>query len=171
LSSLETLPMKGVYTLIIYVRKKTRLKVQKLGSFNFQNGYYAYTGSALGDGAASLRKRVARHLQKRKIKHWHIDFLIANKNATVVAVVVAESNVNRECQINNAIKNIEGIEFPVIGFGASDCKQNCKSHLVHCGEESVKEKIVDTYAHLFGTGTILSFSEAFEFKGMKTNCK
>jgi len=153
--------MKGVYTLIIYVRKKIRLEVRKLGSLNFQEGYYAYTGSALGDGATNLRRRVERHLRKRKTRHWHIDYLLANKRATVVAVVAAESSVNKECQINNAIRNIEGATIPVVGFGASDCKRHCKSHLVHCGEESVEDKIVDAYTNLFRANTSASFSEAF----------
>jgi len=147
---LETLPIKGIYTLIIMVNTKSRLKVGKLGYFNFKKGYYAYTGSALGDGATSLKTRVARHLKKEKPKNWHIDFLLANKNAKVTAVIVAESNVNKECQINNLIKNIQGAKVPIVGFGASDCKQNCKSHLIYFGEENVKEKIVKAYTRLFG---------------------
>lgn len=166
LSFLETFPMKGIYTLIVFLNKKTRIKVQKLGCFSFQKGYYAYTGSAVGDGAVSLRRRVARHLEERKAKHWHIDFLLASKNATVVAVVVAESSVNQECQINNAIKNIEGATVPVLGFGASDCKRNCKSHLVHFDEESVKYKIVDKYTQLFGVST-----RSISCEEMKINCK
>lgn len=150
--------MKGIYTLIILVNTKNRLKVRKLGYFNFKKGYYAYTGSALGAGATSLKRRVARHLKKEKPKNWHIDFLLANKNVKVTAVIAAESNVNRECQINNLIKNIQGASVPVAGFGASDCKQNCKSHLVYFGEENVKEKIVDTYTHLLGHGEISNLS-------------
>jgi Uri superfamily endonuclease len=142
--------MKGIYTLIILVNTKSRLKVRKLGYFNFKKGYYAYTGSALGAGAASLKRRVARHLKKKKSKHWHIDFLLANKNAQVTAVIAAESNANRECQINNLIKNIQGANVPIVGFGASDCKQNCKSHLIYFGEENIEEKIVDAYTSLFG---------------------
>jgi Uri superfamily endonuclease len=150
LSSLETLPMKGIYTLIILVNTKSRLKVGKLGYFNFKKGYYAYTGSALGDGAVSLKRRVVRHFKKEKPKNWHIDFLLANKNVKVIAVVAAESSANKECQINNLIKNIQGAKVPIVGFGASDCIQNCKSHLIYFGEENVKEKIVDAYTRLFG---------------------
>jgi len=144
--------MKGIYTLIILVNPKSRLKVRKLGYFNFKQGYYAYTGSALGAGATSLKRRVARHLKKEKPKNWHIDFLLANKNAKVTAVITAESSANKECQINNLIKNIQGANVPIVGFGASDCKQNCKSHLVYFGEENVEEKIADTYTRLFRNG-------------------
>jgi len=150
LVSLRTLPTKGVYTLIIFLNKELSIKVHKLGSFTFPKGYYAYTGSAVGNGAVNLRRRVKRHLKNRKVKHWHIDFLLSNTNATIVAIVAAESGVNRECQANNAIRNLEGATVPVIGFGSSDCKQNCKSHLVHFSEEKPKEKIVHAYADLFG---------------------
>lgn len=141
--------MKGIYTLIILVNTKSRLKVRKLGYFNFKKGYYVYTGSALGNGATSLKRRVIRHLKKKKSKHWHIDFLLANKNVKITAVIAAESNVNRECQINNLIKNIQGASIPIVGFGAADCKQNCKSHLIYLGEKNRKEKIIEAYTHLF----------------------
>jgi len=144
--------MKGIYTLIILVNTKSRLKVGKLSYFNFKKGYYAYTGSALGAGATSLKRRVARHLKKEKSKNWHIDFLLANKNAKVTAIIAAESNVNKECQINNLIKNIEGTSIPIVGFGASDCKQNCKSHLIYFGEENIEEKIINAYTRLLGHG-------------------
>jgi len=150
LLSLENLPTKGAYTLIISWSSKSRIKVRKLGYFSLQKGYYAYTGSALGDGATSLKRRVARHLKKRKDKRWHIDFLLANKNAKVVGVVAVESSANKECQINNLIKKMKGATVPVVGFGASDCKQKCESHLLYCGEESDKEKIVGAYTYLFG---------------------
>jgi Uri superfamily endonuclease len=144
--------MKGTYTLVIRLEKEARIEVQKWGSFIFQKGYYVYTGSALGDGAVSLRNRVARHLKKKKAKHWHIDFLLGNTNAVVITVVAAESNVSRECQLNNAIKNVEGATIPIVGFGASDCKHNCGSHLVYFGDENVTENIVDKYKELFRVG-------------------
>jgi len=155
LPSLKNLPTKGTYTLVIRLEKETQIKVQKWGSFILQKGYYAYTGSALGDGAVSLRYRVLRHFKKRKAKHWHIDFLLASKNASIAAVVAAESSVNRECQANDAIKSIQGATIPVVGFGASDCKQNCGSHLVYFGEENITEKILDKYTRLFGADATL----------------
>lgn len=150
LSPLETLPTRGVYTLAIRLNRQARLKVGKLGSFNFQKGYYAYSGSALGEGAVSLRGRVMRHLGKRKVKHWHIDFLLANSNASVEAVTAAESDVNEECKINSALMNIDGATVPIAGFGASDCKQNCRSHLVYIAPENATERIVKVYVNLFG---------------------
>jgi len=155
-SPLETLPMKGVYTLVIFLSVDSRVRVHRLGDFNFQKGYYAYTGSALGSGATSLRRRVARHLKKRKNRQWHIDFLLTNRKAEVKAVVAAESGVNEECHINNLIKKIEGATVPLAGFGASDCRKDCESHLLYLGEENVHERIVDVYVHLFGSEQVSS---------------
>jgi Uri superfamily endonuclease len=152
---LENLPMKGVYSLIIWQDSETSLQIRKLGCFTLQRGYYAYTGTALGNGATSLRRRIARHLRKAKIKHWHIDFFLANKNAQVTAIVAAESNARKECEVNNFIKKIEGTTIPIKGFGSSDCRHKCGSHLVYLGEERVKEEIEEIYRHLFGYCNVL----------------
>jgi len=146
MSSIETLPTKGIYTLIIFLSDEARLNVGKLGLQKFPRGYYAYTGSALGKGATSLKRRVSRHLRKRKRNLWHIDFLLANKNATVTAVVAAQTNKKFECDMNHYIKRETKAKFPVKGFGSSDCKKNCESHLLHFGEEEIKSKIATLYA-------------------------
>ena len=151
----ETLPIKGVYTLIILLNSKIKFKMRKFGCLNLQRGYYAYTGSAMGNGAASLRNRVARHFRKGKTKHWHIDFFLANKNARIVAIVAADSDVKRECEINDCIKKIEGTTVPIRGFGASDCRHNCRSHLVYFGKGSFKEKVANAYRQVFGCCNVL----------------
>lgn len=142
--------MKGVYTLVVFMKRGIRLEVRGLGSFDVKKGYYAYTGSAVGYGALGLRRRVARHLRKDKVRHWHVDFLLASESARVVAVIAVESNVNRECHVNNAIENLEGATISIERFGATDCRQNCGSHLVHFSNCTVIERIRHTYAHLFG---------------------
>jgi len=126
----------------------------KQGWIKLGKGYYAYTGSALGSGAVSLRRRVARHFRERKKKHWHIDYLLANKTARITAVVAASSNENKECEIANSIRNIEGAIVPILGFGASDCKRNCRSHLVYLGQSNSLEKVVDAYKHVVGDGQL-----------------
>jgi Uri superfamily endonuclease len=146
---LKDFPFKGVYTLVVFLRRGATLRVRELGFFSFQKGYYAYTGSAVGDGAVSLRKRVARHLRREKTRHWHIDFFLENENARIVAVVAAETSINMECQVNDAIKNLPGAMIPVAGFGATDCKQNCGSHLVRFSSKRAADRIARAYAHLF----------------------
>lgn len=154
----EELPEKGNYTLVIKINKKSRLTLKRLGRVSLKQGYYAYTGSAQGNGAVGLKGRIARHLRARKTSHWHIDFLLASKNAKVETVVTSESKANRECQINTLLKRINGATVPVEGFGASDCKKHCRSHLVYFGEQNPTEKIMAAYSHLFGQERVLTLS-------------
>ncbi len=51
MSSLNALPVKGIYTLIMFLPKETCLRVGRFGLRRSPRGYYAYTGSALGMGA------------------------------------------------------------------------------------------------------------------------
>lgn len=113
------------------------------------------TGSALGLGASSLRKRVARHLQRRKHKFWHIDYFLARKDAIVIAIIAARTDQRMECEINKHLRNELKARIPVLGFGASDCKENCESHLLCFGEKSVKQKITAVYNENFGSTTMV----------------
>jgi Uri superfamily endonuclease len=133
-NQIPEVPTKGIYTLILFLSKEVRLNVGKLGNKRFPNGYYTYTGSALGRGATSLKHRIARHLRQKNQKFWHIDYLLANKHVSVKAVVAAETNENMECTINNRIKKMRGTKIQVNRFGASDCRQKCGSHLLYFPE-------------------------------------
>ncbi len=145
MSILEALPTRGNYTLVILLESPSRIAVPSHGRSSLKKGYYAYTGSAVGKGPVSLRQRVDRHLRRKKIKHWHIDHLLAYPRAKVTAVVACASTVNRECRINKVIQSIQGATMPVSGFGSSDCQQNCKSHLVYFGENDIHEAVVHAY--------------------------
>ncbi len=147
---LDALPIRGNYTLIILLKGQSRIKMVRYSQLKLDKGYYAYTGSAIGQGAVSLRRRVARHFRKEKKIHWHIDYLLASKTAYITAVVAAASKDNKECEISRLIRNIEGATVPITGFGASDCKHNCESHLIQLGENNKLEKIADAYKHVVG---------------------
>lgn len=152
---LKTLPQVGVYTLIIHLPVDIHLKVGKLGEHEFLRGYYAYTGSALGQGASSLRKRVTRHLQKEKTKFWHVDYLLAREEAVVLAIVGAYTSKRMECMINRGLKKEATARIPVLGFGALDCKENCGSHLLYFGEKNVKQKVASFYRERFGRKNVV----------------
>jgi len=141
---------RGVYTLIILLSKEACLRIGKLDTRRFPRGYYTYTGSALGTGASSLGHRISRHLRKEKTKLWHIDYLLAHENATVIAVIAAQTNKKLECEMNRYIKLEREAKVPVMGFGASDCKGNCESHLLYFGEENIEPKIVMLYTKKLG---------------------
>ena len=147
----------GIYTLLLLVSEEVTLTVGKLGKQNFPRGYYVYTGSALGKGATSLKQRIARHLKKEKPRFWHIDYLLADENVSVEAVIAAETNKKMECAINSHIKGIEGAEIPVKGFGASDCRKNCGSHLLYFPEIQNADWLVQKLVrHLQSESGILS---------------
>ena len=131
----KPIPKRGTYTLIIFLPVERRVKVGKLGAFWLRKGYYLYTGSALGKGALSLEGRVARHLQRSKRTRWHIDYLLSLDDILVKAVVTAETESRMECEINRYLKESMGAEVPILGFGSSDCRGGCGSHLLFVGEE------------------------------------
>ena len=154
---IQELSTTGIYTLLLFLSKQVTLTIGKLGKQRFPMGYYTYTGSALGKGASSLKHRIARHLRKEKRRFWHIDYLLADENVSVEAVIVAETNENMECKTNQHIKTIMGAKVQVKGFGASDCRKNCESHLLYFPEiekpEFLVQKLVE---HLQSASGILS---------------
>ncbi len=149
--SINTIPTKGTYTLIISLSEEVSIRVGRLGVKQFPEGYYTYTGSALGTGASNLKQRISRHLRKAsKKKRWHIDFLLAHRDATVTAVVAAQTDRKMECELNRYVKKKSAARILVLGFGSSDCKEKCGSHLLYFGEENIKEKIAELYAEKLG---------------------
>ncbi|MCP8314029.1 MAG: GIY-YIG nuclease family protein [archaeon] len=118
---------KGVYTLIVKLAKKANLKVGCLGSLEFEKGWYAYTGSALGP--RGLIGRIQRHLKKDKKSFWHIDYLLNSKHSSIKAIIYAKTDMKYEC---NIVREMNSMNVkPIKGFGASDCKEGCKSHLYY----------------------------------------
>jgi len=115
---------RGSYHLLIHVPRPTRRRIGKLGTFTFPAGYYVYTGSA----RRGLRARVRRHLNGAQRRHWHIDYLLASPSARIVRCLVSRSD---ECRRNASVKNRPGARLPVPGFGSSDCRRGCGSHLVY----------------------------------------
>jgi Uri superfamily endonuclease len=149
----------GIYTLLLFLSKEVYLNIGKMGKTRFPEGYYTYTGSALGKGASNLNHRIARHLKKKKRKFWHIDYLLANESVAVEAFIVAETNENMECALNQHIKNMLRAEVPVKGFGASDCRKNCGSHLLHYPETRKADFLVQRIVrYLQSSAGILSVS-------------
>ena len=106
------------YQLFIEIEKDIKIKIGKLGIFEFQKGNYIYTGSA----KRNIDARIKLHLSKDKNLHWHIDYLL--KNQEVKIIDVKRSDIT-ECELNQAVNG----EIIVKGFGSSDCKASCGSHL------------------------------------------
>lgn len=110
------------YQLEIAVARPLELAIGRLGRFEFPAGRYVYTGSA----RRNLEARVARHLRREKTPRWHIDWLLLAPGVSVTAV---RRSSRDECTLNRRTRGV----VPVPGFGASDCRAGCGSHLRYIG--------------------------------------
>ena len=133
--------MKGTYCLIIHNQKPINIKVGAiLNQVYFQKGYYVYIGSAMN----SLIPRINRHLSDEKKIHWHIDYLLKEKNIIIQEIIFNIGNKKIECDLARFISK-KGKE--VAKFGCSDC--DCNSHLIYFDNLEKSLKIVkDGYDNL-----------------------
>ena len=115
-------PPARTYQLLIELPAPVRVRIGRLGEFDFPAGRYIYTGSAL----RNFEARVRRHLSPTKKMHWHIDYLLA---APGVRVREVKRFGEEECAVNRRTAG----DVPVPGFGASDCRAGCGSHLKRVG--------------------------------------
>lgn len=106
------------YQLVIGVTRPLIIEVGRLGSICFAPGRYVYTGSA----KRNFEARIARHLRHDKTLRWHIDYLLTAPGVTVLEV---RRSAIDECALNQATEG----EVVAKGFGASDCRCGCGSHL------------------------------------------
>jgi Uri superfamily endonuclease len=115
---------KGAYCLCIFIEDNLNVRIGALGLLPFERGRYIYVGSALN----GLFARVKRHIRTSKglfnSIHWHIDYLLKEKDVRCEAVYLLFSEERIECDLARKI----GSKVNTIKrFGCSDCK--CKSHL------------------------------------------
>ncbi len=106
------------YQLTIEVSAAVTLQIGRLGNFTFRPGVYLYSGSA----RRGLRSRINRHLRREKKLRWHIDYLLDSPVAEVRRVLIS---TRPECEL---VRKGGGLVV-VPGFGASDCRSGCASHL------------------------------------------
>ena len=115
---IETSPEFVTYQLAIELAAPASIAIGRLGVYDFPAGRYIYTGSA----RRNLEARIARHLRSDKRLKWHIDYLLALPHAVVVEVA---RFVLPECEVNQRSPG----RILISGFGASDCRAGCGSHL------------------------------------------
>ncbi len=127
--------MRGIYVLLIEIGKSSDIQIGKRRNYHFEEGNYAYVGSAL----ESLEKRVRRHLSAQKRIYWHIDYLL--NMAMVREVIYAETNQKKECLIAQMLSEKLASKS---GFGCSDC--NCSSHLFFCHDfNTLRETVLNRF--------------------------
>jgi len=152
----EELSAQGTYTLIILVPAEKQIDIGGLGTRNLPRGYYAYTGSALGKGAQSLKGRIQRHLSRSNKKNrWHIDYLLSEGHVKIVSVIAGPTPKKAECEINQYLK--KGLQGTILiqGFGSSDCTHRCGSHLLYLGlPENASRMVAEVYSEKVGAQPI-----------------
>lgn len=114
------------YLLLIDVHRRLRVRIGRLGEFEFPAGRYAYTGSA----KRNLAARIARHLRREKALRWHIDYLLAASGVRIKRVITSRLP---ECALNRVCRG----RIVVAGFGSSDCACGCGAHLKYLGRAPV----------------------------------
>jgi Uri superfamily endonuclease len=140
--------VRGTYTVVLECDEPKLVRVGKLGSIVLSVGLYVYTGSALGRGAMSLEKRLARHFATSKKVRWHVDYLTQCKACSARVAVCLRSRRRLECTINEAIGDCLGARPVLPRIGASDCK--CPGHLLQVnsakGRKTVLRNIQGIYS-------------------------
>ncbi len=117
----------GLYLLILALRRGRVIKAGKLPENYFKSGCYLYVGRAKN----SLRKRIERHLRKRKKRFWHIDYLLAKAELREVWV---KAGLFDECGMARRLRRyLKSSTLSPKKFGASDCR--CPGHLVYVPDE------------------------------------
>ena len=116
--------MKGIYILLLRIKKDLNMRIGSLGIIHFSSGMYAYIGSAQN----SLEKRIERHIKRNKKKYWHIDYLTTHKHVRVERIFYKPLGKEWEDRVALMI-NKHG--RPIKGFGASDSKIDSHLFFIH----------------------------------------
>ncbi len=120
--------MRGVYALVVKVPRRIKMTVGALGTLSFERGEWVYVGSAMGSGSTTIERRLERHFRAEKKLHWHIDYLLRS-GAEATSAVFAESDTPMECSLAQALRRDGRFQQGPTGFGASDCRMHCKTHI------------------------------------------
>jgi len=106
---------------VFYIPVGLTIKIGRLGKFYFRRGIYFYTGSA----QRNLPARIERHGRKKKLLHWHIDYL--SVKARMLGAITISGQREHECEVAGELGEL--FELAVPRFGASDCR--CAGHLFY----------------------------------------
>lgn len=112
------------YQLWLWLDRDLTLTVGARGVCAFPAGWHVYTGSARRGMRARLRRHCAPPAAKRR--RWHIDYLLASPHVSIRYLTLSP---RPECAVNAEA----GGTLPCPGFGASDCRRACGSHLRYLG--------------------------------------
>jgi Uri superfamily endonuclease len=111
----------GTYVLLLRNSRMKRIRIGKLGVLLSERVFTHILAQCLDPVDLS---RIRRHLGKKKVKHWHIDYLLNHMQIEAVYVLPGK---NLESQLSRkAVQRYSHVQ----GFGCSD-KRSDRSHLIH----------------------------------------
>lgn len=152
--------MRGVYLLVMHIKETTLRDVGALGPHEFEEGFWVYVGSAMGAGSTSIEKRIARHFSRNKKTHWHIDYLLDGGLLPSFAIY-SETEEKTECVLAQAIGQQSQFEKGPVGFGSSDCRTGCATHLFrYLDGGDVQKELLLILEGLGITGVVVSHADA-----------
>jgi Uri superfamily endonuclease len=122
-------PEPGVYALVMSLAKPQTIKIGKLGTFDFEPGWYIYLGTAHGGGG--VKRRTDRHCRvtDNKTFKWNVDYF--RPFATMHEIWFSHAHKFFEHEWAWAVHWMAGASIPVLEFGANDCYPNCPAHFFH----------------------------------------
>ncbi len=100
--------------------------VGSLGECCLSARHYLYFGSAMGPGG--FRARLKHHYLTEKNPHWHIDYLLDKES--ILATWYLAGRYPQESTWAMNLNQKHDFHCPMKGFGSSDCRAGCSSHLV-----------------------------------------
>lgn len=127
----------GIYVVIGSLPNQLRLELGAFRDHLMDPGIYCYCGSAKGPGG--LNARVRRHLNKMTKKFWHFDYL--KENLEIKEVWWRIGKDRKECEIAQILASFHNARIPIRGFGSSDCKNGCFSHLIYFEDMQIIDEI------------------------------
>jgi len=121
-------PAPGLYCLVLRSLRPAHVSVGSLGECGFEPGIYVYVGSARGSGG--LRSRIRRHLDRRKPRRWHIDYLTTSQSFKILAACFGASTEGLETQLVADLLK-DGLRPSIAHFGNTD-DPRAPTHLLSC---------------------------------------
>tara|TARA_Y100001960_G_C14572581_1_gene776626 strand:- start:404 stop:832 length:429 start_codon:yes stop_codon:yes gene_type:complete len=118
-------PESGAYALVLLILYPLSIRYSKYCGAVAPPGIYLYAGRA----SENLSNRLIRH-QKNKNIHWHIDTFTSHQDVLFKNILILPNQPKRKCEIVRACRQLYKAQLPLLGFGSSDFKARCLSHLL-----------------------------------------
>lgn len=116
----------ALYCLVLRHRGSHDHAVGALGSMSIDGDWVYYVGR----DRRGWRTRCRRYVSGVGTPHWHIDYLIACSDSTLLGICPVSWHPKRECELLERVRACSGVKSLTEGFGASDCGSGCPAHAV-----------------------------------------